>query len=424
MGRGHWVALDCVVGALVALGVIAAALGGEARVTYPGVLDRPVLTLVAAAVFIPVGFRRLWPVPAYSALVLLFLLAAQVGQGPAQLVLAAAGYVLYVVTMEGSRRTGVAALALSLVLAVALFFGFAAFTRPAAPGVGNGAIPVAFALLISWMAGYSVRQRRQYAQALQHQAASKAVTEERLRIARELHDVVAHSMSVIAVQAGFGQYVIDSCPADARQALGAIQATSRDALEEMRRMLGVLRHQDAVAGSAVAPAGAEPAGAGRFPVETGRPVARTAPLAPAPGLSVLDRLIERTSGAGVRVTVERSGAVRDLPAGVDLSAYRIVQEALTNSVKHAGPDATCMVSVRYSDDALFVEVTDDGGLQAAVGEAHGTGRADGGHGIIGMRERAALCGGTLEAGPMASGGFRVAATLPLHPASTLAGGTA
>jgi signal transduction histidine kinase len=266
------------------------------------------------------------------------------------------------------------------------------------------------------MIGYAVRQRRQYAHALQQQAASKAVTEERLRIARELHDVVAHSMSVIAVQAGFGQYVIDSNPSDAREALGAIQATSRDALEEMRRMLGVLRQQDIAAASG-GPSAADPA-----------PPMPTAPLAPAPGLARLDRLVERTSGTGVQVRLERSGAVSDVPAGVDLSAYRIIQEALTNVVKHAGGDACCTVRVRFTHEALSIEVADDGGgAPADAGSTVSTvstvsmaGAADGesgGHGIIGMRERAALCGGSLEVGPTPDGGFRVTATLPLHGAA-------
>jgi signal transduction histidine kinase len=422
MRRGHWVALDCVVGALAALAIVVSALNSGTG-AFPGRLLAALI--IAAAVFVPVGFRRLRPVPAYGALIVLALLLAQHGKSAALLALLAAAYVLYVVTAEGSRRTGVVALAIGLALAVALFAGVADFTHPAVVALGlrifsPGAVPVSFVLLVCWMAGQAVRQRRAYASVVQHQAASKAVTEERLRIARELHDVVAHSMSVIAVQAGFGQYVIDSSPADAREALGAIQATSRDALEEMRRMLGVLRRQDAVAEPSVSePSVSEPSVAG--PAVAGPAVA---PLAPAPGLSVLDRLIERTSGTGVRVTMERSGAVRDVPAGVDLSAYRIVQEALTNSVKHAGPDASCVVSVQYTEESLFVEVTDDGGRRAAAGEAPGTAPAAGGHGIIGMRERAALCGGTLETGPTASGGFRVAATLPLHPASALAGGTA
>jgi len=288
---------------------------------------------------------------------------------------------------------------------------------------------------------------------LQHQAASSAVAEERLRIARELHDVVAHSMSVIAVQAGYGQYVIDSNPADARNALGAIQATSRDALEEMRRMLGVLRQQDAAPGPALADPGDGTAGragdgtAGRsgdgtdarsgdghprtpasVPMGPGLTRAEPAPLAPAPGLADLDRLIQRTRGAGVQVTVERSGHVRVVPAGVDLSAYRIIQEALTNVVRHAGGGVRCTISLGYLDEVLAVRVTDDGGgspaLVPAGIRAGMPGRipmaAGTGHGIIGMRERANLCGGEFSAGPLPAGGFQVTAALPL-PAGIAAG---
>ena len=158
-----------------------------------------------------------------------------------------AAYVLYTVTVTGNKQTGVAALTFALAVITATLLLARAHQIPPDRGTGVDVV-VAFALIISWMTGYSVRQRRLYAQMLQHEAASSAVAEERLRIARELHDVVAHSMSVIAVQAGYGQYVIDDSPADARDALGAIQATSRDALEEMRRMLGVLRQQDAAPG--------------------------------------------------------------------------------------------------------------------------------------------------------------------------------
>jgi signal transduction histidine kinase len=448
MRRGHWIALDCAVGVVAALVTVIAQVS-QVRPMIAPFPGRILLTLVLAAViFVPVGFRRVRPVLAYGALVLLAVLLALDSQHDAQPVLVAAGYVLYVVTAEASRRTGIAALALGLAPAVIIFFN----GNGQGGNYGGGAVPTAFVLVISWMIGYAVRQRRLYADTLQEQAASKAVAEERLRIARELHDVVAHSMSVIAVQAGFGQYVIDSSPEDARGALGAIQATSRDALEEMRRMLGVLRQRDTAGHAGPPPGGPGAPGTAGAPGAAGAPggsdgllaraqarsrgQAPAAPLAPAPGLARLDRLVERTSGTGVRVSLERSGTVRDVPAGVDLSAYRIAQEALTNVVRHAGAGASCTVSVQYDDDALVVEVTDDGGARAAqgAGAARGAGAAwaargetaalSGGHGIIGMRERAALCDGSLEAGPTPDGGFRVTATLPLHPARMLAGGTA
>jgi signal transduction histidine kinase len=391
----HWMALDFMVGTVAGLsGMLAVVHAGAAATVQSGpvtivqsvplpTVALPPRLLLAAMIIFPVGLRRRYPVQAFCALIVLAVLAAAASPGGSSVMFLAAAYVLYTVTVARNKQTGVAALTLALaVITVTVLLGHHS----------NGVYVVAaFALIIAWMTGYSVRQRRLYAQMLQHEAASSAVAEERLRIARELHDVVAHSMSVIAVQAGYGQYVIDASPSDARDALGAIQATSRDALEEMRRMLGVLRQQDA------APA-------------RGRP--HSAPLAPAPGLSDLERLIQRTCGAGVEVSVERSGRVRAVPAGVDLSAYRIIQEALTNVVKHAGGGARCTVSLGYGESVLEVRVTDDGGrplvLAAGVPVAAGAG-----HGLIGMRERAHLCGGEFSAGPLADGGFQVTTTLPL-----------
>jgi signal transduction histidine kinase len=329
----------------------------------------------------------------------------------------------------------------------------------------GGPISVTLCVIVVWTTGYIVRQRRRYAVRLQDEAASKAVTQERLRIARELHDVVAHSMSVIAVQAGYGQYVIDAQPGDARAALGAIQATSREALEEMRRMLGALRQADE--GEAQDDGAVADAGAGTRGSTVSRP---TAPLSPAPGLADLDRLLSRTAGAGVAVEVLRRGNVRELPASIDLSAYRIVQEALTNVVKHA-QTSSCRVLIGYWDDELVIEVTDNGaGLQvpalagaggqvpALAGAGVGAGMAGsgsahrgplavdrrtlarhvfstdgaaparglggmsnaapgGGHGIIGMRERVSLLGVEFSAGPLPGYGFRVSARIPLPPGS-------
>jgi signal transduction histidine kinase len=432
MRAGHWIAIDYAVGALVALiGLLATAR------SFPAALvELPARLVVAAAIFFPIALRRRRPVPAFCALVILGLLAILTGTGPAgsALVFLAAAYVLYTVTVTGNKQTGVAALTFALAVITAIVLLVHVHQIP--PDRSNGVeVVVAFALIISWMTGYSVRQRRLYAQMLQHEAASSAVAEERLRIARELHDVVAHSMSVIAVQAGYGQYVIDDNPSDAREALGAIQATSRDALEEMRRMLGVLRQQDASPGFApgvpadaadaadAGVAGADGAGAapgagtaarraGGGPGRGGAAGrAGAAPLAPAPGLADLGRLVERTCGAGVHVVIERSGFIRAVPAGVDLSAYRIIQEALTNVVKHAGSGARCTVRIGYGGDDLEIRVTDDGG-QALVLSPAGV-PAGTGHGIIGMRERANLCGGEFSATPLAAGGYEVHAVLPL-----------
>ena len=224
----------------------------------------------------------------------------------------------------------------------------------------------------------AARERAAELERAREELARRAVVEERLRIARELHDVVAHSMSIIAVQSGVGAHVLDSQPEEARKALAAVEATSRQALAEMRRLLGVLRQE------------AEPSGS----------------LAPSPGLAEVDALAAEVARAGARVEVRIEGTRPELPLGLDLSAYRIVQEALTNVVRHAGP-ATARVRIRYAPDTVDIEVVDDG-------HGTGTGRTDG-HGIAGMRERAALYGGSLDAGPLPGGGFRVAAHLPVEP---------
>ena len=273
----------------------------------------------------------------------------------------------------------------------------------------NALIPLGLVLIVLWTFGTMARQRRAYASGLQQQAASQAVAEERLRIARELHDVVAHSMAVIAVQAGFGQYVIDSQPGQAREALGAIQATSRDTLDEMRRMLSVLRQGDT-------PAVLDAAGVTAPRADRASRVARMAvqkpPRTPVGGLRDLDRLITRVGHAGVHVDLQVDGPPVDVPASVDLSAFRIIQEALTNVVKHAAtPD--CQVRLAYRERELSLEVLDEGDAgQAAAAGAAGLST---GHGLIGMRERVHLCGGEFSAGPRPGRGFRVAATLPLEP---------
>jgi signal transduction histidine kinase len=404
----HWIAIDCVVGAVLALGgaaTIAGSLHGQARL--------PLVLLFMVVVFIPVALRRRAPVIAFGALVIVGVLLARLPPAVPAAVFLDAAFALFTVTVESRRRTGAAALGLMLAIMVTLT-ATSSNMRPRGETAGEF-VPVALANVLAWITGYSVRQRRLYVVTLQYQAANSAVAEERLRIARELHDVVAHSMSVIAVQAGYGQYVIDSSPDGAKDALGAIQATSRDALEEMRRMLGVLRQQDA----ASSPARIDPA-AGQAPPDGGVPP-RQAPLGPAPGLAGLERLVTRTRGAGVRVRVEVSGQARSAPAGVDLSAYRIIQEALTNVVRHAGTGSTCVVSLGYTDSDLVIRVTDNGGLPAAFPPASVAAPGTG-HGIIGMRERVHLCGGTFGAGPLPQGGFQVTAALPLPSAGFRAEG--
>jgi signal transduction histidine kinase len=208
----------------------------------------------------------------------------------------------------------------------------------------------------------------------------RRVTEERLRIARELHDVLAHNISMINVQAGVALHLIDQRPDQAKPALTAIKQASKEALSELRSVLGVLRQVD------------EPGDGSR---------------APAPSLTRLDDLVQRSAATGLEVHKAVQGEVRPLPAPVDLAAFRIVQEALTNVVRHAGA-RTATVLVRYDRDAVSVQVDDDGrGAPSEDG-------SPGGSGLVGMRERAESVGGAVEAGPRPGGGFRVLARLPIE----------
>jgi signal transduction histidine kinase len=246
----------------------------------------------------------------------------------------------------------------------------------------------------SWSLGENVRTRRAYLAQLEERArrlelergenARRAVEEERARIARELHDVVAHHVSAIAVQAGAAAEIVERNPQRAGEALRFIQETSRQALAEMRAMLNVLRSGDEG--------------------NTGEE------RAPQPTLAQVERLIGQSRAAGLPVTLQIEGTVRSLPEAIDVSAYRIVQEALTNCLKHAGP-AQAMVLVRYAVEALELEISDDG--RRAAGTPNGAGE---GRGLIGMRERVALFGGELVAGPAPGGGFSVQARLPLREA--------
>ncbi|MBC2903931.1 DUF7134 domain-containing protein [Streptomyces cupreus] len=254
---------------------------------------------------------------------------------------------------------------------------------------------VPFAL--AWVLGDSIRTRRAYFAQLEERAtrlekereaqAKVAVAAERARIARELHDVVAHNVSVMVVQADGAAYVLDAAPDQAKKALETISSTGRQALAEMRRLLGVLRtgeHQ-----------------------ESGEYV-------PQPDVDQIDELIQQCRTSGLPVDFKVEGTPRPLPSGVELTAYRIVQEALTNTRKHGGPNAGASVRLVYFDDGLGLLVEDDG--KGAPHELYEEGGVDGqGHGLIGMRERVGMVGGTLDAGPRPGGGFRISALLPLKP---------
>ncbi|MDX3454676.1 sensor histidine kinase [Streptomyces sp. ME02-8801-2C] len=276
-----------------------------------------------------------------------------------------------------ARRASTVAVAVSFTVQLLVIGGFAHGDGLAVNGV------IAFlALAASCLAGLLSRERREHAVALRAQEVAEAVTAERLRIARELHDMVAHSIGIIAIQAGVGSRVMQTQPTEAREALRAIEATSRETLSGLRRALVSLRQADRGATALEQP-----------------------PLSPSPGLADIEQLAAATAGAGVRVDVRCSGEQRPVPVDIDLSAYRIVQEALTNVVRHAGT-GRCRVAIDYGDEELSVEVVDDG----RGAPEH---RSNSGFGLIGMRERVGLLGGHLSVGPRPEGGFRVTARLPL-----------
>src|SRR5829696_6720638 len=267
--------------------------------------------------------------------------------------------------------------------------------QPAGVATASSWISTVLTVTVAWLAGEhlrSLRARRQLeleeARRLAQQRADegrRAVSDERLRIARDLHDVVAHSMSVIAVQAGVANHVIDERPELVRQALGTIEVTARQGLVEMRRLLGVLRSEER----------SDADGTGSRPAE---------------GLRDLDRLLEQFRAAGLRLEVNHLAEISDLPAALDISAYRIVQEGLTNVLRHGGPIAQLTIS--RSEAALRVEIRDDGRPRGSGPP----GPPGSGHGLTGIRERAALFGGTSQSGPEPNGGFRLCVELPIGQA--------
>ncbi len=300
-----------------------------------------------------------------------------------------------------------------LVLLVALS-GYLAVRRPKAAAVGSVAgVAAAFAsdihsypgetlsdaaqwagqsalwFAVAWVFGGVYRKRREYVEALDEQRAARAVVTERLQIARELHDSVAHSIGIITVLSGAAARVVESKPEQARQALTGIETTSRQTLLELQRMLGALRR-------------AEPDDA----------LPPAAPLAPAGSLAEIPQLAERTADAGVRVHVSWRGERRPLPPEIELSAFRIVQESVTNVVRHSGA-AACRVAVGYEPEGVTVEVVDDGddGL-GGPGRPKLPAAGGSGFGLLGMRERVTLLSGQFSAGRRPEGGFRVTARLP------------
>jgi signal transduction histidine kinase len=330
---------------------------------------------------------RRWPLAALVVTLggAVAILALQPGRtATVPLVVAAVAAVLEICYTAATRTRRVSVAGAAMAVGAGLLIPVLGVPDAGSGRVGSGGPPVVtiaapVVVIIAWLIGHSIRQAHAQSELVRAQAAAQTALAERLRIARELHDIVAHSIGIIAIQAGSGSRVFDARPDEARDALAAIEAASRETLSGLRRMVTGLRSADA-----------EP---GREP----------APLGPAPGLADLERLAATTLDAGVRVDVDWRGGREPLPADIDLSAFRIIQEAVTNVVRHAGTDR-CQVVIDTRDGQLSIEVTDSG---------HGGDAAGTGYGITGMRERATLLGGDFSAGPRPDGGFRVAARLPV-----------
>lgn len=369
-----------VLDALIGTGfVIVALVGAFAESSTMDFRDTDAIAVIASlSVAVPYYFRHRAPLATLLASVpgVMFLALRNYQTGATPTMLLVGVYTVAAYCDQRKRVIGFSAIVLGLAL-----LGVVGTKTLDGPSLAlNFAIYTA-----AFLFGTAVRNRRLYAEQLEERAealererdeeARRAVSEERLRIAQDLHDVVAHSMGVIAVQAGVGAHVIDSDPAEAKKSLEAISMTSRTTLAEIRRMLGVLRDDE------------------------------RAEYAPAPGLGDVERLVRQICDAGVDTHVTWEGARVEPPHGVELTAYRIVQESLTNVLKHGGPNVHADVTIRYEPEAIGVEVVDDG--RGVNGRA-----SEGGHGLMGMRERVGVYGGSFEAGPCAGGGFRVAVRLP------------
>jgi signal transduction histidine kinase len=387
MRKAHWIGLDCV-GAVVLLLLSAGHAAGQ-----PPLFGVPKWLAVVAAALAALGLavRRLRPVPVLVGVLVANTFVTTIGASGNPAV--AVAVVLYTVAASQPPRRSLSAMAAALVLTVTAeaFSGLAG--RPA---LGWGAfqeiVAVSVAITVAaWTTGAAAREQRRYAARSAEELARRAVADERLRIARELHDVIAHSMALITAKAAVTNYLIDSRPQEARSALRLIESTGRGALTEMRRLLGVLRAD----GQAPPPPGSPSDGTQIDDVR-----------APAPGLSGLEALADRATAAGVSTRLDISGE-RELPEAVALSVYRIAQEAITNVIKHAAP-ARCHIQVDLAGDRVAIDITDDGHIPPPT---------PGGHGLIGMRERVTLYGGHFAAGPRPEGrGYRVTASIPLGPA--------
>lgn len=340
-----------------------------------------------------VGLRRRWPLAVLLVSSALLVAYHALDYPPVGFALTLA-VALYTATAAGHLRAAVIVVVALLVGALPARVGlegesWLAVTEDAAREGATlfAVVFLAEALRVRRALGVEVAERLQRAARDRERAADQRVAEERLRIARELHDVMAHTVAVIAVQAGVAADVLDDSPNEARTALRTLRTASREAMAELGATVGVLRGGDDGA----------------------------APRTPAPGLGQLDALAATAAAAGVRVAVAVEGDPRPLPAAVELTAYRVVQESLTNVIRHAGADRAA-VTVRYLRDEVRVEVLDDGRGMGAGGPGGTSSWAAGSsNGLTGMAERVAALGGRLDAGPRPTGGFAVDARLPAEP---------
>ena len=377
---GHRWAFDTgvVVGVLLLFGV--PDLGPDrdhpdAPITLTHLPPVPTL-LLQVALILPLWWRRRAPMAAFYAVLAVF-----VAQWAAGFVLRADVAVLwavYSVVVHGRLRRlpwAVPGLAVAVVLVVVRLSGYVSIIDVLffVTATGTAAVALGFAIRLRRAQLAALRDRAEQLEIERDQRSRLAAATERARVAREMHDVLGHSLSVIITLADGGAYATDTAPERGKQALRLIGDTGRTSLAELRRMLGVLREQ-----------GGEPA------------------LSPQPGLADLDALCRQIRAAGPRVEYRSAGDLDTLDAGVQLAAYRIVQEALTNTLKHAGADTRIHLVLRLDDGRLHIAVRDNGQPVTATGE---------GHGVIGMRERAAMYGGTVTAGPAPGGGWAVTADL-------------
>jgi signal transduction histidine kinase len=357
---------------------------GSFAVEFSRVAAIPLAVMLA----VPVIFRRSHPVGAFAAAVVIGGIQVLLNVRPNASDLAIV-ILLYTLAAYTPRRISVTGLAICLLGSAVAVARWMPGQLSVLDTIAVGSILFAGPSLIAWVFGDSMRYRRAYYTSLEDRAARLeaerdaqaqiAAAAERARIARELHDVVAHNVSVMVVQADGASYALGSDPDRVQQALAAIASTGRQALMEMRRMLGVLRRDED---------GTEPE------------------RAPLPGIGQLGELLEQTRATGLAVSFTVEGVPQPLPDGAALAAYRIVQESLTNTRKHGGSRATAQVTLRYLEDALLLRITDDGRGGSAASDGAG-------HGLTGMRERVAIYGGWVQAGPRPSGGYQVTARLPL-----------